>query len=341
MTSPPSTTWQEQLAPDEDERFERLARKLRRLQHDRAAAGGAGRALHTKGHGYLGELRVLEDLAPPLRQGLFAEPRSYRCYVRFSNGAGTRQSDRAGDVRGIAIKVLGVPGRKVIPGLEDATTQDFLLIHSPSTPFRDAEEFVGVVVAARSPLLALPRLFGLLGVGRTFELLGKLRRSLGQPFRSVATARYYSALPLRYGAHAAKLTLVPRATDEPAGPLRDPQHLRMELQARLAGCPVEFDLCAQLYRDEATTPIEDPTTVWSEDAAPLERVATLAIPRHDSSSARARDIAARIETLSFDPWHALEAHRPLGSLMRARNVAYRHSTTERGAAPEPDGSELD
>ena len=42
-----------------------------------------------------------------------------------------------------------------------------------------------------------------------------------------------------------------------------------------------------------------------------------------------------VESLSFDPWHALEAHRPLGNMMRARNHAYRPSTQERCAAPEP------
>jgi hypothetical protein len=40
--------------------------------------------------------------------------------------------------------------------------------------------------------------------------------------------------------------------------------------------------------------------------------------------------------MSFDPWHALEAHRPLGAMMRARNHAYRVSTKERQAAAEPE-----
>jgi hypothetical protein len=51
-------------------------------------------------------------------------------------------------------------------------------------------------------------------------------------------------------------------------------------------------------------------------------------------------VAQLIESFSFDPWHALEEFRPLGNMMRARNAAYRLSTIERKAAPEPDGSEL-
>lgn len=56
-------------------------------------------------------------------------------------------------------------------------------------------------------------------------------------------------------------------------------------------------------------------------------------------SSRGRRIADFIETLAFDPWHAPPELRPLGNMMRARNHAYRLSTMERRAAPEPDGTE--
>jgi len=65
--------------------------------------------------------------------------------VCFSNGGPIRGSDRRPDVRGLAVKVLGVPGKKLIPGLEAAPTQDFLAIHSPVTPFRNADEFVKAI----------------------------------------------------------------------------------------------------------------------------------------------------------------------------------------------------
>ena len=65
----------------------------------------------------------------------------------------------------------------------------------------------------------------------------------------------------------------------------------------------------------------------------------LTIPRQDLRLPRNRRVADFVETLSFDPWHAPEEFRPLGNMMRARNVAYRLSTQERGVAPEPDGTE--
>ena len=52
------------------------------------------------------------------------------------------------------------------------------------------------------------------------------------------------------------------------------------------------------------------------------------------------------EVLSFDPWHALEAHRPLGNIMRARKLAYaasshfRHTTNMRESAEPRTIAEL-
>ena len=65
--------------------------------------------------------------------------------------------------------------------------------------------------------------------------------------------------------------------------------------------------------------------------APPVTVARLTIPQQQPAAA----LKERIEGLSFDPWHALVEHKPLGDMMRARNVTYRTSTEQRKAAPEP------
>jgi hypothetical protein len=64
-------------------------------------------------------------------------------------------------------------------------------------------------------------------------------------------------------------------------------------------------------------------------------VGRLVVPKQDVTSEAGRALAERVSRMSFDPWHALEAHRPLGAMMRARNHAYRVSTKERGAEGEP------
>jgi hypothetical protein len=262
--------------------------------------------------------------------------------VRFSNGASAHQADGKGDVRGLAIKLLGVAGAKIIPGLEAATTQDFLLIQSATAPFRGPDEFVAFVRAAASPATALPKLLFGVGPRRLVAVGGALRRSLSAPVRSLATIPFHSALPVRWGDYAGKYRLTP--VDAAAAPASGPHHrgrdhLAAELADRIAAGPLRWDFAVQLYRDPASTPIEDSSEPWSDAAAPPVVVARLVIDRQDVASERGRAIAAFVEKLAFDPWHALVEHRPLGAMMRARNHAYRLSTAERGAAAEPDGSE--
>jgi hypothetical protein len=332
----PSTEWKETIPAGEAEVFEGYAQALREMQRAVAAGGKPARALHAKGSGATAELTVLPDLPVHARQGLFAAPATYPAYVRFSNGAGKRQPDGKGDVRGVAIKLVGVEGKKVIPGMETAKTQDFLLIRTPALPFRDAHEFVKVVTATANPLLLLPRIIGRLGLGRTLSLLPKLAKSVGGPMLSVATTRYFSAAAIRCGDHAARYALVPQAADPPAKAGTSPDYLVEELAARLKRGPVVYDLRLQFYVDAVKTPIEDFDVEWLEADAPLVTVARLTLPSQDLASPRGRRVAEHVEQLSFDPWHALEAHRPLGNVMRARNHAYRLSTIERGAAPEPE-----
>jgi hypothetical protein len=339
----PSTEWKEVVPAGEEAKLERYAAELRALQRAKGAkAGQTSRALHAKGScGISAELAVLPDLPEHARAGLFARPATYRAYVRYSNGSGARQPDSKGDVRGIAVKVVGVLGKKIIPGMEDEATQDFLLIRTPAIPFRNADEFVAVVSAAQqSPLLLLPRIIGRLGLARTFALLPKLSKGLAAPMLSLAATPYFSAAPIRFGAYAVHYALSPQTPsgrDRPAG--SSPDCLHEDMATRLRQGPVVYDMRVQFYVDEQKTPIEDPSVEWREEDAPFVTVARLTLPQQDIDDARGVKVASFVEGLSFDPWHALEEHRPLGNIMRARNHAYRTSTEERGAEREPDGTE--
>jgi hypothetical protein len=223
--------------------------------------------------------------------------------------------------------------------MENAKTQDFLLIRTPALPFRDAHEFVKVITATTNPLLLLPRVIDRLGVGRALVVLPKLAKSVGSPMLSVATTGYFSAAAIRCGDYAARYALVPHAADAPPRAGTSPDYLGEELAARLKRGPVVYDMRLQFYVDAVRTPIEDFSVAWLDADAPPVTAARLTLPQQDIASPRGRRIAEYVEELSFDPWHALEAHRPLGNVMRARNPAYRLSTAERGAAAEPDGSE--
>ena len=322
--------WKEQIPDGEAARFEAHAAFLAELQKKR---GATDRALHAKPNlGVEAELEVLPDLPAEARVGMFATPKSYQALVRYSNGAGRRQSDKKLDVRGIAVKVFGVDGKKVIPGLEDATTQDFLAIRSSAVPMKNADEFMQIVRASTTPALLPLRLIGSLGLRRGVRLLKSALAGLKAPQASLAATSFYSALPIKYGPYAVQFAFV--AQDQHA-PLKivDPTHLGDELAKRLREKPVVYDMRIRFYTDETATPIEDASVEWSSPWAAT--IARLTLPVQDPDSPRGKRVAEYVEQLGFDPWHAREDLRPLGNIMRARNVAYRVSTQARKAAPEP------
>lgn len=335
MSTDPRTQWRETVPDDEAARFTRYADDLRALQKGYAKGDALGRALHLKGHvGCEAVLTVRPDLPEELKVSLFATQGPQRAMVRFSNAMGRRQKDGAPDVRGFALKVYDVPGRKLIEGLEHCTTQDFLFITTPTFSIGSPDDFVTFLKAeAKGQALLLPRLFMAFGVGRT---LGLLKRLLGTPQpRSLATVPYYTAAPVRFGPFAAKLQLVPVRPVEPAEKPIGVDGYRDELIARLQQGDVVFSLRAQLYVDDTRTPIEDASVLWTDEASPPIELATLTLPRVDLATPEGRDLCARVEAMSFDPWHAVEEFRPLGAVMRARKYAYGASVIARGASPEP------
>jgi hypothetical protein len=327
----PTTDWKEVIAEDEEARFARYAAELRALQRARSAGGAASRALHPKGTGgFSAELEVFADVPAHAKHGLFARPGKFGAYVRFSNGAFKRQSDKRGDVRGIAVKVLGVEGKKV---LGEASTQDLLAVHVPATPFRTPDEFVAVVFALAHPATAIFRLFGALGVGRTFQILRRFSKTAGAPVATLAGARFFSALPVRVGPYAARFAFMPlQAKDATLPSPRSATYLSDDLAARLRQGPLAYDLELQFFEDETRTPIEDASVDWD---APYTKVGRLTVPSQDAASDAGRALADRVEAMAFDPWHALAEHQPLGAMMRARKHAYYASIQERVAAPEP------
>ncbi len=332
-----STDWRETVPPGEDALFRSFGEEIRAMQAARAAkTGKMARALHVKPHvGVKAELTIL-DVPPQLRVGPFAEQRTYSAYVRFSNGSAFAQSDRRPDLRGVAVKLLDVPGKKLIPGLEDARTQDFLLIPTAALATGTPAEFMDLLRAGKAgPALVVPRLFWFCGFARAMKLL-KVFGSM-PTVKSVATCRFHSGAPIRFGDYAAKLDLVPvgEGSDGESKDPFGPDGVRADLISRLARGPIAYTLRAQLYVDAVSTPIEDASVLWPEAISPFIELARLTLPQQDVASPEGQELERLVEALSFDPWHAVETLRPLGAIMRSRAHAYRESVLARSAAPEP------
>jgi Lipoxygenase len=89
-----------------------------------------------------------------------------------------------------------------------------------------------------------------------------------------------------------------------------------------------LEMFVQLQKDACAMPVEDPTVWWDEVASPPVSVGKLRIPPQLFTT-KAQDTVCR--DLSFNPWRALMAHRPLGGINKARKPAYGVSADYRRA----------
>jgi catalase len=314
----PSTEWREVVLPEEKERHERQAAQFAEMQSRKSEKYGTGRALHRRQLAALrARLDVPGDLPEYAKQGIFAIPNRYDAWIRLSNGGFNRAPDAVPDIRGFAIKVLGVRGPAALGG--EAVSQDFALINHERFSSATSDNFTKVVTTGAGTRGQI-----LLKVLKNPGMIPELKTvtaALKAPFSGFATQDFFSAAPIAFGPYAVRVRLVAassevnqNAKDDWAG----------DVYERLIDNPLVHELQVQFFTDEATTPIEDASVVWP---APYVTVARLTIPRQKPDPA----FDEEIETAKFDPWNALTAQRPLGEVMRARKVAYFASQQNRSA----------
>ena len=99
------------------------------------------RDAHAKSHGCVTAKFTVGRVDERFAYGLFAQPGAYDAIIRFSSGSPDLQPDSTVDARGMAIKVFGVCGKKLLPYEEDGTAQDFVLMNSPTFFIRTIEEY--------------------------------------------------------------------------------------------------------------------------------------------------------------------------------------------------------
>ncbi len=271
----------------------------------------ARRDAHAKHHGCVqATFNVSNELLPPeLRVGVFSKNQSFPAWIRFSNGNGKPQADRKLDARGMAIKLMNVPGDKLLEEERHEQTQDFVMIDHPVFFAQDALSYVTLV--AGSPILFFAK-----HLHNAFGMIGLVFRSVPNPLY----LRYWSETPYLLGSTAVKYSAAPcsmeglKKVDH-----SHPNYLREAMAANLKDSEACFQFMVQLRTDADRMPVEDPTIRWSEKRSPFIPVAKIKIPIQVFDSAEQMDFC---ENLSFTPWHALPEHRPLGGVNRARKVVY-------------------
>lgn len=285
------------------------------------------RGQHMKGHGCIrAKFVVAPDVPEALRHGVFAVPREFDAYVRFSNGKGW--DDRQADAHGMAIKLLGVPGAKLLDDEKDATTQDIVLIDHPVFFIRNVADYVPFMEDFRhlkASGVTLPRLVAVLKLLFSQNYKWRLLRATGSKKPdSPLTISYYSTTPSKLGPAAVKYRASPDLAGAPAVLKFDsPDKFRLGLAHYLKEHEARFDFLIQVQTDPQAMPVEDPTVEWT---SPFRKVATIVIPPQSFDSPEQTVFG---ENLSFSPWHSLPEHRPLGGINRARKAVYQAISKQR------------
>ena len=311
---------EEQPLPGEEAALDSIIETMATYMRRHYRPGQFQRAGNTKTHGVVrGEVVVRDDVPPRLRRGVFATPQTYRAWVRFS-GPGPDSPADIDDVGFVscAIKMMGVPGPKLLD--DEQLTQDFLSVCTPTfvTP-----NVVANAVLQKEILRGTP-VFYFFRPGATHILDFLMQSWWNETQTNPLEATYWSDVPYLLGEGQAMMYSVrptsKRRSRIPRVPLRPPDnYLRDAMVATLARRDVEFDILVQVQTDSHRMPIENAAVRWPERLSPFVPVATLRIPRQKFDSPRQLAFA---HNLSYNPWHCIPEHRPLGNQSRARRRMY-------------------
>jgi len=312
---------EERIQPNEEEDIQAIINafnaQMRRLWNP----GYFERGGNTKTHGLVrAEFIVRDDVPERMRRGIFAKPRTYRAWVRYS-GPGPLWQPDIEDIGflSMAIKLMGVEGPKLMD--DEKFTQDLFGTSAPTFVTPDVRRNAKLQQWSyqNAPVFYF---FDLL---HETHFLDAMMNSLWTKTQSSPLEdQYFSTVPYLLGeGQAMKYSFhsrLKRRTPIPNLPGRPPDnYLRDAMVATLGRQDVEFDICLQLQTDPFLMPIENAAVYWPTRLSPRVPVAVVRIPRQTFDSP---EQLAYARVLTYNPWHSIPEHRPLGNVSRARKRMY-------------------
>jgi hypothetical protein len=335
----------EKVDPDEIYLVPSIVASARKLVDDVRKEHGPTyrRDAHAKAHGCLtATFTVHPDLPDELRSGVFIPGREYKAWIRFSNGNAEPQPDGMKDARGMAIKLMGVEGERLLdsPFEAHARTQDFLMINFPVFFNRNPAEYESFIrYQADGSQFGYfingwdPRDWKLREMFIGEQLLGRIRNPLYAQYYSMTSYALGVGPPAESGVrpyrqamkYSAKSCTKP---DRRSSDTRGDDYLRRALADHLAETDACFDFLVQLQDPSRDMPIEDPTVKWKESQSAYRPVARIVIGQQTFDTRERNDFC---ENLAFTPWHGHVDHRPLGGLNRIRKAVYEEIAVYRHA----------
>jgi hypothetical protein len=334
---------EERAAPDEEASTDSIIESFATYMRQHYRPGEFERGGNTKTHGIVrAEFIVRDDVPAHMRHGVFAVPKTFQAWVRFS-GPGPNMPADIDDVGFVscAIKLMGVPGPKLIE--DEKWTQDFISVSTPTfvTPDISSNAHLQVHVLRGTPI------FYFLTTGFQHFLDFVMQGLWNETQTSPLEAQYWSCVPYLIGPGQAMMYSVRPKTPGhswiPGLPFwTSATYLREAMAKTLSERDVELDFLVQVQTDPFRMPIENAGVRWPVKLSPYEPVATLRLPKQKFDSP-AQFAFAR--NLSYTPWHCIAEHRPLGNQNRARRRMYwelrRLRQTMNGTPHiEPTGAEI-
>lgn len=311
---------EECLLPGEEAFVDSIVRSFTQQMRDLWKPGGFERGGNTKTQGIVrAEFIVHDDIPVHMKRGIYAKAQHFPAWVRFS-GPGPYITPDIEDVgfMSISIKLMGVPGPKLME--EEQHTLDMFGVSTPTfvTPDVKANAALQIESVKNAQIFYFVNL-------RESHVLDLVMQSLfiktqSSPFE----APYFSCVPYLLGeGQAMQYSVWPKSTKRtpiPRLPLRPPDdYLRQAMVATLNREEVELDIRLQMQTDPHLMPIENAGVLWPEKLSPRVSVATLRIPKQTFDSPAQMEFAKK---LSYNPWHTIAEHRPLGNQSRARRRMY-------------------
>ena len=330
---------EEKLLPDEKEITGSIIKQMAMFTHKHYEHSFALRAGNTKTYGVVkGEFEILPNLAENLRQGVFRYPKTYPAWVRFAGPGPLAPADmKDNGVLSIGIKLMSVEGEKL---LDEKWTQDFTGISAPTftTP-----NIIENLKLQKQDYEGTP-LFYFINPFDSHLPDGIMQGLFSRTQTSPLEVQYYSCVAYLFGEGKAVHYSIKPCSDEQTKIPRKPSanYLREAMAKTLSKKEVTFDFMIQFQTDAYRMPIENASVEWPEKLSPFIPVARVHLPVQKFDS---RSQMAFAENLSYNPWHCIADHRPLGNQNRARKAIYfalseLRLTMNGEARIEPTGAEM-
>ncbi len=308
---------QEQVKPGEDEIIQSIGALLLGHLEEQYLNKRTLRDTHPKSNGCVkGTLTVHEDISPEYQYGVFQGGKSYPIWMRFSNSVEEITDDEETDFRGLGVKLFNVRGERLSEPGDEFHTQDFLLLGHDGFFAANGEEFFDFFDASfkgQTPWFLVTHLRGAYNL---FSGAKRYANPLDVQWNSVSP---YALGPKKDdGSYTNVVRYGIRSCGKNKGTILDdpsPDYLEENLQEQLQNGEGCLHFMIQLQTDAKNMPTENTLIRWDQGESPFIKIATIRIPSQIFTSEKQKEFC---ENLSFNPWHGLEVHRPIGSINRAR-----------------------